>query len=124
MNVDLANLSFNLANILFVFGSLSLILDFIKKPMRYKIWSTLFTAIALLCVNVAYLNLDNLLSLVLSIPNTTYWTIATVYSIVQSIKIRKRKSKIKTLSLLDIKYGVNPSPNDDLLKKIFEDDGW
>lgn len=88
MNVEFANLLFNIANFLFIAGSTSLIIDFIRKPFKYKLWSVSLTLSAMLTIQLAYLNLDNLLSILLALPTVVYWAMATGYSIYKSLKER------------------------------------
>lgn len=86
MNIELANLFFNVANLLFIVGSLSLIRDFIKNPFKYKIWSVWMTFLAMGSVNIAYGYLENHISMVLSIPTVLYWGIASIYSVYKRVK--------------------------------------
>lgn len=48
LNVEFANQLFNLANFLFIAGSTSLIIDFVKNPIKYKLWSVSLTLSAML----------------------------------------------------------------------------
>ena len=86
MNVEFANLLFNVANLLFVAGSTSLIIDFFRNPIKYKLWSVSLTLSAMLTIQFAYLNLDNFLSIFLALPTVVYWAMATGYSIYKTIK--------------------------------------
>ena len=91
MDVALAKLFFNVANILFIIGSVSLIRDFIKNPIKYKAWSCWLTFAAMLSVQAGYIYLDDQLSLILAVPTVFYWGIASVYSIYKSHKYNKTK---------------------------------
>ena len=91
MNVEFANLLFNVANFLFVTGSTSLIIDFIRQPFKYKLWSVSLTLSAMLTIQLAYLNLDNFLSIFLALPTVVYWAMATGYSIYKTLKERITK---------------------------------
>lgn len=93
MNVEFANLLLNIANFLFIAGSISLIIDFIRKPFKYKLWSVSLTLSAMLVIQLAYLNLDNFLSILLALPTVVYWAMATGYAIYKSLKewiVRKK----------------------------------
>ena len=86
MNVEFANLLFNIANLLFIAGSTSLIVDFIRQPFKYKLWSVSLTLSAMLVVQLAYFNLDNFLSILLALPTVVYWAMTTGYSIYKIVK--------------------------------------
>jgi len=91
MNIGLAKIFFNIANFLFIAGSVSLIRDFIKQPIRYKAWSAWLTFLAMSAIQMAYVNLEDWLSIALAIPTVLYWAIASFYIIYKTYWKRKRK---------------------------------
>ena len=91
MNIDLAKLFFNIANLLFIIGSMSLIRDFYKNPIKYKMWSAWLTLIAVLNIQIGYIFLEDFLSITLAVPTVIYWGIASVYSIYKNWQERKEE---------------------------------
>lgn len=91
MNIELAKLFFNIANLLFIIGSTSLIRDFYKHPIKYKMWSAWLTLIAMVNIQIGYVFLEDFLSITLAVPTVAYWGIASVYSIYKSWQERKNE---------------------------------
>ena len=86
VNVEFAKLLFNIANLLFIAGSTSLIIDFVRKPLKYAFWSVSLTLSAMLLIQVAYLNLEDFLSILLALPTVIYWAVATGYSVYKTLR--------------------------------------
>ena len=92
MNIELARIFFNIANLLFIVGSVSLINDFRKNPIKYKLWSAGCTFIAMGNIQIGYVYLEDWLSIALAIPTVAYWGIASFYSLIKSWQEKRRTS--------------------------------
>lgn len=86
MNVELAKLLFNIANIASVIGSTILIKDFIKKPFTYKIFGAMLINLSLILLEIGYLNLNDYISIFLALPAVIYWSVVVTYSIYRKVR--------------------------------------
>jgi len=81
MNIEIAKLLFNIANIASIIGSTLLIKDFIKNPFTYKIFGAMLINISLISLQLGYFSLDDYISIILAFPAVIYWTIVVTYSL-------------------------------------------
>lgn len=96
MNIEFAKIFFNISNLLFIVGSASLIRDFYKNPIKYKIPSVLMTFIAMLSIQTAYFFLEDAISICLAIPTVVYWGMASAFSVYKNFKESKSKNVVCT----------------------------
>lgn len=114
MNVALAKILFNISNLLFIAGSASLINDFRKNPIKYKIWSAWLTLIAVMNIQIAYLCLEDFLSIALAIPTVAYWGIAAIYALYKSWEERKNrniKRRVRRIAQKVLKWAIQVTEN-------------
>ena len=79
----ISEIAFDLANILFFIGTALLIKQAIKnrKCLRdFDAVGALLTLSALICTEIAYVNLNYLLSFALGIETVSYWLVVSYYS--------------------------------------------
>jgi hypothetical protein len=92
MDLVLAKIFFNIANLLFIAGSVSLLNDFRKNPIKYKLWSAGLTFLAMANIQVGYVFLEDWLSIALAVPTVVYWAVASFYSLIKGLQERKNKN--------------------------------
>jgi len=92
MDVLLAKIFFNIANLLFIAGSVSLLNDFRKNPIKYKLWSAGLTFLAMSNIQIGYVLLEDWLSIVLAVPTVVYWAVASFYSLSKGFRAWKNKN--------------------------------
>ena len=79
----LSEITFDLANLLFFIGTVLLIKQAVKNRKSLKdfdVIGSLLTLSALLCTEIAYVNLNYWLSFALGIETVSYWLVVSYYS--------------------------------------------